>query len=134
MSNPSILAAFERMWHYTVAALGRKADIDHNHDDRYYTKAEIDAKYSYVRIVEISLPAAGWVGASSPYSQVVHIDNITEYSQINLRPNIEQLSIFYDKDLSFVTENDGGVVTVYAIGDKPLNDYIIQATVTEVLV
>ncbi len=87
-----------------------------------------------VRVVEIDLLAANWIGEDSPYSQVIDIEGITEYSQVNLRPSIEQLSIFYDKDLSFVTENDDGVVTVYAIGDKPANDYTIQATVTEVVV
>lgn len=87
-----------------------------------------------VRIVEIELRAASWVGEDSPYSQVVEIEGITEYSQVNLRPSIEQLSIFYDKDLAFVTENEDGVVTVYAIGDRPANDYTIQATVTEVVV
>ena len=47
---------------------------------------------------------------------------------------MEQLAIFYNKDLTFVTENEDGVVTVYAIGQKPTNDYTIQATITEVYV
>ena len=41
-------------------------------------------------------------------------------------------AVFYEKDITFVTENDGGVVTVYAIGQKPQNDYTIQVTITEV--
>lgn len=32
MANTSIFAAFERMWQHTVAALGNKADLSHNHD------------------------------------------------------------------------------------------------------
>ena len=76
--------------------------------------------------------AANWVGNSSPYSQVVEIDGITENSQVDLTPSIEQLIIFYEKDLGFVTENDNGVVTVYAIGQKPENDYTMQVTITEV--
>ena len=87
-----------------------------------------------VRVVEIELLSANWVGEDSPYSQVVNIEGTTEYSQVNLRPSIEQLAIFYDKDLSFVTENEDGIVTVYALGDKPANDYTIQATITEVVV
>ena len=47
---------------------------------------------------------------------------------------MEQLAIFYDKSLALVAENEGGVVTVYAIGQKPENDYTIQATITEVYV
>ena len=49
-----------------------------------------------------------------------------------MTPSVEQLVIFYEKDLTFVTENEGGVVTVYAIGQKPTNDYTIQVTITEV--
>ena len=85
-----------------------------------------------VRIADIDLLAANWVGSASPYSQVVSIDGVTENSQVDLTPSIEQLVIFYEKDLGFVTENEDGVVTVYAIGQKPENDYTIQVTITEV--
>lgn len=87
---------------------------------------------SSARIAYIDLLAANWIGDSSPYSQVVRIDGITENSQVDLTPSIEQLVVFYEKDLGFVTENDDGVVTVYAIGQKPENDYTIQVTITEV--
>jgi hypothetical protein len=73
-----------------------------------------------------------WVGETSPYSQVIDVPGATATSKIDLQPSIEQLTIFYEKDLAFVTENYKGVITVYAIGDKPLNDYQIQATITEV--
>lgn len=84
------------------------------------------------RIGEVTLLATGWVGATSPYSQVVAIEGITEYSQVDLKPSVEQLAIFHNKDLAFVTENENGVVTVYAIGEKPENDYTIQANILEV--
>jgi hypothetical protein len=84
------------------------------------------------RIANVDLPAANWVGDASPYSQIVEIAGVTEYSQVDLTPSIEQLVIFYEKDLGFVTENEDGVVTVYAIGQKPENDYTIQVTITEV--
>ena len=87
-----------------------------------------------VRIADVDLPAANWVGDASPYSQVVSIDGVTENCQVDLTPSIEQLITFYDKDLGFVTENEDGVVTVYAIGQKPENDYTIQVTITEVIV
>lgn len=85
-----------------------------------------------VKIAEVNLLASAWTGEKSPYSQVVAIDGVTEYSQVDLTPSIEQLVVFYDKDLGFVTENEDGVVTVYAIGQKPENDYTIQVTITEV--
>jgi hypothetical protein len=84
------------------------------------------------RIVDITIYADKWVGTASPYSQVVEVEGVTERSQVDLTPSVEQLSIFHNKDLAFVTENEDGVVTVYAIGQKPENDYIMQATVTEV--
>ena len=87
---------------------------------------------SKVRIANVDLLSTNWVGDSSPYSQVVAIEGVTEYSQVDLTPSIEQLVIFYEKDLGFVTENEDGVVTVYAIGQKPENDYTIQVTITEV--
>lgn len=66
------------------------------------------------------------------YFQRVEIEGITENSQVDLTPSIAQLVTFYDKDIGFVTENDNGEVTVYAVGQKPLNDYTIQVTITEV--
>ena len=87
---------------------------------------------STVRLSESTLTAANWVGTESPYSQVVTIPGVTAKSQVDLTPSAEQLSVFHNKDLALVAENDGGVVTVYAIGQKPENDYTIQVTITEV--
>ena len=113
----------------------------------YYTEAErtalteeivevITAKLekSFATIGTVNLLASKWVGNGNLYSQVVTIAGVTENSQVDLTPDVEQLVVFYEKDLTFVTENEGGVVTVYAIGQKPTNDYTIQVTITEVSV
>lgn len=84
------------------------------------------------RLATIALPAASWEGTASPYSQVVAIEGITANSKVDLLPSVEQLAVFHEKDLAFVTENEDGAVTVYAIGQKPTNDYTIQAAITEV--
>lgn len=42
MANASIFAAFERMWQHINIALNNKSDISHTHDERYYTKSEVD--------------------------------------------------------------------------------------------
>lgn len=84
------------------------------------------------KIGEVTLLASAWVGEDNLYHQVVEIEGVTENSQVDLTPDVQQLAIFYNKDLAFVTENEGGVVTVYAIGQKPINDYTIQVTITEV--
>jgi hypothetical protein len=70
------------------------------------------------------------------YHQEVAVANatITPRSKVDLQLSAEQITIFYEKDLAFVAENDNGVVTVYCIGQVPENDYIIQATVSEVIV
>lgn len=85
-------------------------------------------------IGEVTLLAANWVSNGNLHSQAVTIAGVTENSQVDLTPSVEQLVVFYEKDISFVTENDGGNVTVYAIGQKPTNDYTIQVTITEVIV
>ena len=99
-------------------------------------KTYIDSLFakSVARLTSVTLPASAWTGSGSLYSQVVSIAGITEYSKVDLLPSVEQLSIFHDKDVTFVTENEDGVVTVFAIGDKPTNDYVIQASITEVVV
>lgn len=85
-----------------------------------------------VILTEITVYADRWVGDVSPYSQVVDIAGVKSNSKVDLQPSVEQLEVFHEIDLAFVTENDDGVVTVFAIGDKPTNDYTIQATITEV--
>lgn len=89
---------------------------------------------SNIRIAEVNLLASQWEGEESPYSQEIFVDGVTPYSQVDLKPDILQLADFHNKDLAFVTENDNGIVTVYALGDKPRNDYTIQVSITEVSV
>lgn len=85
-------------------------------------------------ISTLSLDASKWTTvADNLYSQVVAIDGVTENSKVDLNPSVEQLATFYEKDIAFVTENDDGVVTVYCIGQKPLNTYDMQVTITEVI-
>lgn len=127
---------------YVDNGLGGKANIEHTHNE-YLTEqdkqgivndvldsiggSEITPKIGYVNLV-----ANQWTGTGNLYSQVVSIEGVTENSQVDLTPSVEQLAAFYEKDLAFVTENESGIVTVYAIGQKPQNDYVIQVTITEV--
>jgi hypothetical protein len=103
-------------------------------DESFYVTKTPIAGASVASIGEVTLYANKWVGSASPYSQVVTISGTTENSQVDLTPSVQQLAVFYNKDLAFVTENEDGVVTVYAIGQKPENDYTIQVTITEVAV
>ena len=108
---------------------GVKIDLEYNRD---INAALMKLIKSLVRTVSVSLPASKWTGTDGVYSQVVSIDGTTPYSKVDLQPSVEQLYIFYEKDVSFVAENDNGTITVFCIGQVPQNDYVIQATVTEV--
>lgn len=91
-----------------------------------------DLAGSKLSIGVVELLADKWVSDGNLHYQVVAIDGVTPYSQVDLTPSVEQLAIFYEKDLTFVTENEDGIVTVYAIGQRPTNDYTIQVTIKEV--
>lgn len=87
--------------------------------------------------ISVTIYADKWTQASDDrWYQNVTVDNavVTPRSKVDLQPSSEQLSIFHEKDLAFVTENEDGVVSVYCVGQVPTNDYIIQATVTEVVI
>lgn len=88
---------------------------------------------SLIKTAFITLYASKWEGNDNRYYQTLTIDGATKYTKVDLQPNAEQLVIFYEKDIAFVTENENGNITVYCIGQKPLNDYTIQATLTEVI-
>lgn len=84
-------------------------------------------------LTSIMLKASAWKTESEfLHSQVVTVNGATENSKVDLQPSVEQLAIFYEKDIGFVAENEDGVITVFVIGDKPTSDYEIQATITEV--
>jgi hypothetical protein len=89
---------------------------------------------STATIGTVELLANKWTGSDNLYSQVISVEGVTENSQVDLTPSVEQLVAFYQKDLALVAENEDGVVTVYAIGQKPTNDYMMQVTITEVIV
>lgn len=110
----------------------RKAIFDKGVDVFEKAIARLDSATS--KVTNVVLPAGAWDGTESPYYQVVTIEGVTEHSKVDLQPSVEQLDTFQDEDLAFVAVNEGGVITVYAIGDKPTNDYIIQATITEVII
>ena len=86
--------------------------------------------------ISVTIYADRWIQATDKrWYQTVAVDNatITSQSKVDLQPSPEQLTIFHEKDLAFVTENEDGVVSVYCVGQVPQNDYTLQATVTEVV-
>ena len=96
------------------------------------------------RSVSVTLYADKWEQTTNAdgeviadtYYQIVTVDNatITSNSKVDLNPNSEQLSDFFDQGLVFTAVNDGGTVSVHVVGGKPEKEYQIQATVTEVII
>ena len=111
-------------------------DIEYVMDAKKYIESLIGSGgASQARLTSVTIRASAWqTTAENLHSQVVTIDGVTPYSKVDLLPSVEQLAIFHNKDVAFVTENEGGVVTVYAIGDRPNLDYTMQAQITEVVV
>lgn len=132
------LAAYAALYTYrdntTVSNdAGAYMDLEYTMDAKKYIDSTIAANSAApARLSSITLLASAWAGSSGLYSQVVAIEGITEYSKVDLLPSIEQLAVFHEKDLAFVTENEDGVVTVFALGDKPTNNYTMQVSITEV--
>lgn len=87
---------------------------------------------SVVPATSVTIYASAWIGSGTKYSQEVTVPGVTSHTKVDLQPTSEQLVEFHEKVLGFTTVNDGGVVKVYAIGDKPNNDHTIQITLTEV--
>ena len=119
----------------TLTKQGEAADAKVVGDKLSALQAIVDklVAKALIKTVTINLIASAWVEeGDNQFSQIVSIADVTSYSKVDLQPTAEQLAIFHEKDIAFVTENVGGVVTIYCIGQKPANDYTIQATITEV--
>lgn len=81
----------------------------------------------------VTLPATNWTGSTNPWSQVVTISGITANSKVDLQPTAVQIVEMQNNDIALMTENNNGVITVYAIGSKPTKNYTMQVLITEVI-
>ena len=82
----------------------------------------------------IELPVDGWIGDKSPYSQIVTIDGVTPRSMVDFKPTIEQIVQLTDDGVRLYSGNDNGVVTIYALDNKPTDDYTMEVLVSEVFI
>ena len=85
------------------------------------------------KLITIYTSAEKWKGGTSPFTQVVEVDGININTKVDLQLSAQQLEDLSDQTITFVAENDSGVITVYAIGDKPETDCEFQATLNEVV-
>lgn len=96
--------------------------------DEIVTQVLAEAK---PRIVIIELAEVWEPDDDGKYSQIITIDNITNHSRLDLHPDANMLAEFKQLGLVFVTENNGGVITVYSVGNMPSKPYTMQATIVE---
>lgn len=83
------------------------------------------------KITTVAIPVSGWKNAASPYQQTVAVDGLSQNSKIDFQPTQTQAAWFERTALFAV--NEGGTVTVYALGDKPTKDMTLQAVLTDVV-
>lgn len=84
-------------------------------------------------VTEITLAADDWTGDTSPYTQTLEIPNASPTSQINLHPTTEQIIDLQNQNITLTVGNNNGIVTFYAINNKPAADYNIVITITDAL-
>lgn len=88
---------------------------------------------SAVKLTRIELPVDDWKGGISPFSQTVEVSGISTGSRVDLLPDAAQAEDLCRGGIALLAGQDGGTVTVYALGHKPAADLSLQAAITEVI-
>ena len=84
-------------------------------------------------VTQVQLSGQLWQRmGSNLYAQKLALPGITSRSKIDLHLSPEQFAHFQEQNLGILAKNEDGVVTFYALGSKPQEDYILQATIKEV--
>lgn len=86
------------------------------------------------RLTSIVIPASNWNGDSNPWNQVVACNGVNVNSKLDLQPTPTQIVELQDAEISLMLTNTNGVVTAWAIGNKPTKDYEIGVLITEVAI
>lgn len=84
------------------------------------------------KLTEVTVRAADWKNAVSPFSQVVEVNGVSTNSRVDLYFKEDQIEAMAKKNLALVAVNDSGVITVFAYGSKPTEDITLDAVVLEV--
>jgi len=98
----------------------------------YMVAGDATVTQALIRIASITLDSTQWTQDSDDrWHQVVDVvgTTVTDRDKVDLQPSAEQWSVFREKKLAFVTENNGGVVSAYCVGQVPQDSYTIQVAV-----
>lgn len=101
----------------------------HKLDERYIP----DTIARTPKLTTVTMPAANWTGNANPWSQVVAINGVTVSSKVDLQPTALQIVALQDAEITLMFQNGNGVVTAWAIGNKPTEDYTMDVLITEVV-
>ena len=89
-----------------------------------------DALFGKIWRTNITIPTP-WSG-SDPYTKVVTIEGVTEYSLIDLEPDAQVFTQLSNAGVKAIwAENDGGTVTIYCLGGKPTVSLEMQCLIIE---
>lgn len=86
------------------------------------------------KLTRVLMLASAWTGNNNPYSQSINITGVGTNSKLDLQPTPDQIVSLQDSEISLMLTNDNGVVTAWAIGNKPTTDYVMDVLITEVAV
>ena len=86
------------------------------------------------KLTSVTMLASAWTGNSNPYSQVVSCSGVNANSKLDLQPTAAQVVALQDAEITLMASNNNGVVTIYAIGNKPTVNYTMDVLITEVTV
>lgn len=85
------------------------------------------------KMTTIYAAANDWKGGTSPYFQIVTIENISVNSKVDLQMSAAQIEALSNQSVAFTCSNNGGIATLYAIGDKPSITCEFQVTLSDVV-
>lgn len=81
-------------------------------------------------VEQITLPAASWMGAESPFKQNVTIANASINSLVSIQPSDEAYMELVESGVMLLrVDNVDGTFIATAIGEKPKNDLTLQAVI-----
>ena len=87
---------------------------------------------SMPKLTTVSIPASGWSGITSPYSQVITVNGVNVNSRLELLPTPAQISELQEAEISLTVTNNNGTVTLYSFYGKPESNMEMQILITDV--